>query len=159
MFDIRNAATSGFDRAINAMRRGRGERAASDSYWMVGEFFTADGESWSEFAIGPDDKDECEKLIESGDRDFMKFIGVWAHIKAPAEWWAVCGGYFIAQSDAERDGESLTRSVFTTYGHLRSLTEIAAENADDWQAWSGLCRALEVLPESWMIISEKEGQA
>lgn len=154
MFDIRNVATEGFDRAINAMRREHGGREASDSGWRPAE--CEDFERAAEFVIGPDDHAECLRLLKVGDYDFLKFIAVWAHIEAPAEWWAVFGGYFIAQSDVEKKGESVTRSVMTNYGHLRNLMDEHAENADDWQSWATLINEAAKLPESWMLLENLE---
>lgn len=156
MFEIRNIAAEGFDRAIIAMRRDRGGREASDSEW------TFDAEAGGCFyEIGPKDKAECLRVIEKGYRPFMNFIGVWAHVKAPAEWWTVCSGFFIACNGVGRRGDSVTRSVFTSYGHLRNLLEIIAEDAEDWQTWgAGLREAVEDLPESWLLLEGlEEGRA
>lgn len=158
MFEIRNIVAEGFDRAIVAMRREHGGSETGDSRWKdTGYGFN---EIEYEYVIGPEDKAECSRLIQSADRDFLKFVGVWAHIEAPAQWWAVCGGYFIAQSDVIRKGGLLTRSVFTTYANMRNLVEVAREsaaaNAESWKRWTALRDMLEELPESWMILEGME---
>lgn len=158
MFKIRNIAATGFDRAIVAMRREHGGRELSDSeWWNTCEHCSFGGR---EFIIGPGDKEECLRLIESADRDFLKFVGVWAHVEAPAQWWAVYSGYFLAHSDVIKKGDTLTRSVFTTYGHLRNLAEVAREgataNGEAWKTWTALRDLLEELPENWMILWKRE---
>lgn len=154
MFEIRNIAAMGFDRAIVAMRRENGGREMSDSEWWN----TCDLCSYGgrEFRIGPNDTILCANLIENGDRDFMKFIGVWAHIEAPAQWWGVYGGYFTAQSDVNRKGDTLTRSVFTTYANLRNLIEVVSENSNAWKMQTELVKVLKELPEYWMILEGLE---
>lgn len=161
MFEIRNSATMGFDRAIIAMRREHGGREASDSAWSEVKLYfeAADGKRIMEYNIGPEDKAECLRQIAAGDRPFMHFIGVWAHIEAPAQWWAVYGGYFLAHSDVSRTGNSETRSIFTTYGHLRNLLEVDAEIIDDNRAFDGLREAVAELPENWMLLEELGGRA
>ena len=155
MFEIRNAATSGFDRAIIAMRRERGGREVSDSEWKeVHGLFDMMG--IREFTIGPKDKAECMWMLKAGDYDFLKYIATWAHVEAPAEWWAAFGGYFIAQSDVVRNGATVTRSVMTNYAHLRNLMENTVENVDDWREWAAIAKALEELPESWMLLENLE---
>lgn len=162
MFEIRNSATIGFDRAMIAMRREHGGREASDSGWSEVKLYfeAADGKRIMEYNIGPEDKAECLRQIAAGYRPFMYFVGVWAHIEAPAEWWSVYGGYFPACSDVSRTADSETRSVLTTYGHLRNLLEVDAEIIDDHRAWAGLREAVAVLPESWMLLDGlEEGRA
>lgn len=154
MFKIRNIAAMGFDRVIIAMRREHGGREISDSEWWSDCDMCSRGAK--EFIIGHEDKTECLRLIENGDRDFLKFVGVWAHIEAPAQWWAVYGGYFIAQSDVGRKGDTLTRSIFTTYGNLRNLIEVVSEGADNWKMQAELIKMLEELSESWMILEGME---
>lgn len=153
MFEIRNVATGGFDRAIIAMRRENGGREASDSEWIAD---VDDGLCL--FEIGPNDKAECECFLKAGDYEFMKYITVWAHIEAPAEWWAVYGGYFIAQSNVERDGKNVTRSVMTTYANFRNLIdaayEVATDRSTDWRAWVALRDMARELPESWLLVSK-----
>lgn len=154
-FKIRNIAAEGFDRAIVAMRREHGGREMSDSEWHA----DAD-DGCCLFEIGPGDKAECLRLIKLGDCDFMKFIGLWAHIEADARWWAIYCGYFPAASVVERHGDRVTKSVMTTYANMRNLMdamhEIAAEGGGYWKMWAALCEALEVLPESWMILPKTE---
>lgn len=158
MFKIRCVATTGFDRAIVAMRREHGGREVSDSAWDC--FNGMFDQVIQEFYVGSEDRAECSRLIENGDRDFLKFVGLWAHIEAPAQWWAVYGGYFIAQSDVVKKGDMLTRSVFTTYGHLRNLIEVARKTGKAWEGlgktWEGLGKTLGDLPESWMILEGLE---
>ena len=154
MFKIRNIAATGFDRAIIAMRREHGGREVSDSEWFSDCDFCSMGVK--EFIIGYGDKTECARLIQSGDRDFLKFVGVWAHIEAPAQWWGVYGGYFTAQSDVSRKGDTLTRSIFTTYGNLRNLIEVVSEDSNAWKMQAELYKMLEELPESWMILEGLE---
>lgn len=154
MFKIRCIATSGFDRAIVAMRREHGGSEAGDSRWKeTGYGF---GAFEYEYVIGQEDKAECARLIASGDRDFLKFVGVWAHIEAPAQWWAVYGGYFIAQSDVIKKGDTLTRSIFTTYSNLRNLIEVISEDSNAWKMQAELYKVLEELPENWMILEGLE---
>lgn len=154
MFKIRCIAATGFDRAIVAMRREHGGSETGDSRWKdTGCGF---GAVEYEYVIGPEDKAECARLIQSGDRDFLKFVGVWAHIEAPAQWWAVYGGYFIAQSDVNRKGDTLTRSVFTTYANLRNLIEVISENSNAWKMQTELVKVLKELPEYWMILEGLE---
>ena len=155
MFDIRNVATTGFDRAIIAMRRERGGRETSDSEWIA----DAD-DGFCLFEIGLGDKAECLRMIEAGNVDFMKFIGLWAHIEADARWWAIYCGYFTAVSEVERHGDRITKSVMTTYANMRNLLEvtheIATEGGGYWKMWAALHDAVEGLPESWMILTRKE---
>ena len=149
MFEIRNVTVEGFDRMITAMRRDRGGNEASDSEWKFDE---AVGGCCYE--IGPEDKTVCLRAIKAGYRPFMNFIGVWAHIEAPTEWWAICSGYFIAMQGVKRKGDSVTRSVFTSYGHLRNLLENSAENVDGLycREWDALREAVAELPESWLLL-------
>ena len=160
MFEIRNTATSGFDRAIIAMRRENGGREVSDSEWKeVHGLFDMTG--IREFVIGEQDKAECIRLIKEGDCDFMKFIAVWAHIEADARWWAVYCGYFTAASVVVRRGDRVTKSVMTTYAGMRNLLEVmresAGENEEYLKIWAELCDKIEDLPESWMLLSGLEG--
>lgn len=163
MFEIRNCATMGFDRAMIAMRREHGGREASDSGWSEVKLYfdNACEQKIMEYNIGPEDKAECLRRIAVADKSFMHFIGVWAHIEAPSQWWAIYGGYFCAQSDVSRTGDSETRSIFTTYGHLRNLLEVDAEIIDDdSRAFDGLRGAISELPESWMLLDGlEEGRA
>lgn len=116
MFDIQYIATTEFERAISAMRRENGGCEVCDSYWI---YSPATGGCFYE--IGEGDKAECLRLLKKGDSAFMDFIGVWAHIEAPAQWWESYGDYFIAQSNVKQHGEQMTRSIFATYGNLRRL--------------------------------------
>ena len=159
MFEIRNVATTGFDRAIVAMRRERGGREVSDSEWkeVCGLF---DMTGIREFIIGPKDKAECMRLIRAGEAHFLKFAVLWAHIEAPAKWWSVYDGYFIAKSSVERHGDMLTRSVMTTYANLLNLIETVGESSNDWKMQGELYDEAEKLPESWLIlpsIEKREG--
>lgn len=156
MIDIRNVATTGFDRAIIAMRRDHGGREVSDSEWIA----DAD-DGLCLFEIGEADRAECLHMIKRGDYDFLKYVAIWAHVEAPAEWWAVYGGYFIAQGDVVRKGANVTRSIMTTYANMRNLIETAHENAtgspEEWKAWTALRDAVEKgLPESWALLDGLE---
>lgn len=157
MFDIRNVATSGFDRAIIAMRRENGGREASDSEWKeVHGLFDMTG--IREFVIGPEDKKECLRLFKDGDYTFLNFAVVWLHLEADVRWWTVYGGSFIAASEVESRGDRVTKSVMTTYGRLHELMACTQPGKDeDWNSWAALRYELEKLPESWMIFSEMEG--
>lgn len=155
MIDIRNVATSGFDRAIIAMRRDHGGREASDSEWIA----DAD-DGLCLFEIGEADRAECLHMIKRGDYDFLKYVAIWAHIEAPAEWWAVYGGYFIARGHVMREDRNKTCSIMTTYANMRNLIEtahhIAVYDAKSWKAWVELRNAVEGLPESWALLGELE---
>lgn len=159
MFKIQNFATHGFDRAIIAMRRERGGRETSDSEWreVCGLF---DMTGIREFIIGPQDKDECLRLIKLGECDFMKFIGLWAHIEADARWWSIYGGYFPAASVVVRHGDRVMKSIMTTYANMRnlmeSMQEITRKGGKYWEMWAALHDAFEALPESWMILPKIE---
>lgn len=162
MLKIRSFATMGIDRAIIAMRREHGGREVSDSEWQEAELFNDNGTAavYREFVIGPQDKAECLRLIRAGEAHFLKFVAVWARIEAPAKWWSVYSGYFIAKSDVERHGDMLTRSVMTTYANLLNLIETVEESSNDWKMQGELYDEVEKLPESWLIlpsIEKREG--
>lgn len=154
MFRIRCLAASGFDRAIVAMRRENGGCETSDSGWIESE----DEPGAMEYAFGPGDVSACERLIDTADKDFLKFICVWAHIEAPVQWWAIYAGYFIAQGDVVRKGDKLTRSVMTTYANLRNLLEasreIATNDQRNWETWTALRDKVETeMPEAWLLLA------
>lgn len=152
MFNIRNVATSGFDRAIVAMRRENGGREVSDSYWTPVE-----DEQYCTFAIGEKDAEECERMIKCGAYNFMKFVVVWMHLEADARWWGMHCERFLVTSEIARRGDRVTQSVMTTYAELRKLAEMMYPDKDqDWKEFVELCAAFYNLPESWMIIPKVE---
>lgn len=157
MIELRNFATSGFDRAIIAMRRAHGGREASDSAWATrwAPDWNRDGSAY-EFVIGERDIEECKRSIKAGNTDFLKYVVLWAHVEAPVQWWSVYGGYFIVQSNVARNGDMLTRSVMTTYANMHNLIETLEETAEGLETKNKLLHAVASLPECWMISPDAE---
>ena len=160
MFKIRNVAAEGFDRAIIAMRRENVGREASDSEWRDVEIFADNAHelAFKEFEIGPEDKAECLKEIKAGRIWFTAYAVVWMHIEAPAEWWRENDAYFDASSVVERKGDVETKSVVTTYEDLLMMVEdmLPTVGGKGWEEFNEICRELEELPESWLILGGLE---
>ena len=159
MFDIKNIAAGGFDRAIIAMRRENGGREASDSEWQDVDSIGSAGQELTlkEFVIGPEDKEKCLQEIKAGRTAFLEFAVVWMHIEAPAAWWKENKQHFVARSHVKRKGENVKKSVMTTYAELHRLAEsMLPGKGDNWADFIEMTKALEALPECWMILDGLE---
>lgn len=95
MIKLENTEVMGWEAAIRGMRNPLNSWDKSDSGWDVfiptcdKDYITVVSETFSDYEIGPNDKDLMKRLRNAGTdhRKFMRMIIVYVDITAPLYWW------------------------------------------------------------------------
>ena len=95
MIKIENFDVMGWEAAIRGMRNPMNSWEQSDSGWDESiyhndkEYITVMSEDFSDYEVGPNDRDLMRRLRNAGTdhRKFMRMITVYADITAPLYWW------------------------------------------------------------------------
>lgn len=95
MIKLENTEVIGWEAAIRGMRNPLNSWDKSDSGWDVfiptcdKNYITVMSETFSDYEIGPNDKDLMKRLRNAGTdhRKFMRMIAVYVDITAPLYWW------------------------------------------------------------------------
>lgn len=95
MIEIENVEVMGWEAAIRGMRNPMNSWEQSDSGWDESiyhndkEYITVMSEDFSDYEVGPNDRDLMKRLRNAGTdhRKFMRMIAVYADITAPLYWW------------------------------------------------------------------------
>lgn len=95
MLKIENVEVMGWEAAIRGMRNPMNSWEQSDSGWDESiyhndkEYITVMSEDFSDYEVGPNDRDLMKRLRNAGTdhRKFMRMITVYVDITAPLYWW------------------------------------------------------------------------
>lgn len=95
MLKIENVEVMGWEAAIRGMRNPMNSWKQSDSGWDESiyhndkDYITVMSEDFSDYEIGPNDRDLMKRLRNAGTdhRKFMRMITVYVDITAPLYWW------------------------------------------------------------------------
>ena len=95
MLKIENVEVMGWEAAIRGMRNPMNSWEQSDSGWDESvyhndkDYITVMSEDFSDYEVGPNDRDLMKRLRNAGTdhRKFMRMVAVYVDITAPLYWW------------------------------------------------------------------------